>query len=94
LGRMWRAMPDGVLAPGVLAPCARYHLPAEGSLHYSGRGPRCDDCGLPLGSGQTHVLAWLAPRSHEGRLFHHDCYFHGAPWRRSAAERAKEGDLS
>jgi hypothetical protein len=90
-------MTDGVLAPGVLAPCARYRHYVGGSLGYytwAGVCVRCADCGGVIASG----LPIIEARTNRGRdnwqTFHHDCYFHGAPWRRAAAERAKAGGAS
>ena len=85
-------MSDGVLAPGVLAPCVRYRYYIEAWLSYGGerRRSRCEECGGVIEDQGFIVLATPSATDHAYRNFHPGCYYHGAPWRQAAAERAKE----
>ena len=51
---------------------------------------RCEDCDGQFHAGEQVAMAWGRGRMHI-RYMHHGCYHNGAPWRREAAERAKEG---
>jgi hypothetical protein len=89
-------MPDGVLGPGVLAPCARYRWLDNWRWpsREQGRveGVRCHECEHVFRTGDAVVLA-----GHPNGVrhwFHTDCWLHGAPWRRAAAERPKAGGPS
>lgn len=84
-------MPDGVLAPGVLAPMARYPnrfdwvWPEDAAF-----GIRCPECEHMFRRGDAVVMAghrWPIG----GQWMHRDCWERGAPWRQAAAERAKAG---
>ena len=84
-------MPDGVLAPGVKAPCARYRFYIEAWMSYGGtrQRSRCEECGEVIEDQGFVILAKPSLTDPVYRNFHPGCYHGGAPWRRAAAERAK-----
>lgn len=84
-------MPDGVLAPGVLAPCMRYRYYFEARVSYGGdrRRSRCEECGGVIEDQAEIILATPSADDAAWRNFHPGCYYNGGPWRRAAAERAK-----